>query len=311
MQWGSHRQQRFDSITLVMILEESHQGNGNENLTSVKRLFQHLKKGESQYEALLHEALLRGREGEGTAQDSFAQGLIDDLHAQNSSKLPEYEILLKKLKGSILVDLGGGRLSRMLPIAETFGASGYVNVDRHITGNFGSVMYDPALNQYEKFWDERRAMSGWEGLEFTTSIEPAIVYADMLDFVARLPDNCVNFTANGIDKDILGYGPEHTDYKAALAREIVRAMKPDGIIFGRNLQAIADTFTDKNPRGDTSPAFQELGLRRLHLPDESHNSTVIFEKIRKNVEIQVDSDSKESRSGTVPPMIYGEVMLKK
>src|SRR4051794_25853982 len=122
--------------------EKLTQANIHESPWTVKKIFENLKGGESRYKDLLHNSEL-----EGLRQDSFAQLLIEHLEMYRESNddksRAEREILSTKLKGHVLVDLGGGRLCRMLSVAEAFGATGYINVDRHITGKMGAITYNP------------------------------------------------------------------------------------------------------------------------------------------------------------------------
>lgn len=86
----------------------------------------------------------------------------------------------------------------------------------------------------------------------------------MLDFVARLKDNSTNFTINGIDRLII----RSTRYEKALAREIVRATRINGLIFG-----CATILFDEN----------EGALNLYKLKKYNHRlpiNTVILEKMK-------------------------------
>lgn len=54
------------------------------------------------------------------------------------------------------------------------------------------------------------------------------IRADMLDFVSRIKDSSVNIVINGIDEYIISV----KKYHEALAQEIFRVTKKNGVIFG-------------------------------------------------------------------------------
>ena len=147
------------------------------------------------------------------------------------------KFLHSKVQGSILVDLGSALL-RMEPLAHAFGASGYVGVDKFLASDV--LAYNPLRNgtaylnaMYGKQYDQRQV---------------AFVRADMLDFASRLPASSVNFTLNGIGQQILGHRDEDVEQRYAedLAREIYRATRKGGIIFGTNFHRVSDVYD--NPK---------------------------------------------------------------
>jgi hypothetical protein len=204
----------------------------------LNRFFSRMEKGDSRFEQLI-----AAQKHFGGLQDSFAEGVVSHFEGIGKKETTESKYFGDKLKGTILVDLGGARLCRMLSVAQMYRASGYVNVDKYIAGGFGDLPYDPTRNQYEAFWSKRRALPDWQEPKITTNIEPAIVNSDMLDFVSRLPDGSVNFTINGIDNDVLGHGPENEEYARILSGEIIRALRPNGILFGVNFTPIAEQIS--------------------------------------------------------------------
>ena len=130
----------------------------------------------------------------------------------NGEKYPSFnEFLEKVLSDSILVDLGGGVWNEtMRSLAAEHSAKGYVNVDMHAFAG------DSSITKPSKIYPDKSAAIG--------------VKADMLDFVSHMKDDSASFTINGIDETILWY--EEHEYNEALAKQILRATKIGGVIFG-------------------------------------------------------------------------------
>ncbi|OGG74173.1 hypothetical protein A3A40_00380 [Candidatus Kaiserbacteria bacterium RIFCSPLOWO2_01_FULL_54_20] len=248
------------------------------NKGPLAQLFQQLETGESRYKNLIAEQ----KKFFGGAQESFAEDLAMRFGRIGRDEA-EHSYFRDRLRGNILVDLGGGRLCRMLSVAGMYDSSAYINVDSYIAGGFGDLPYDPTKNQYKAFYEHRSGLPGWVQPQHFPHTEPAIVNADMLDFVSRLPDNSVNFTMNGIDYDILGEGALNIKYQWFLAGEIIRTLRPGGIIFGVNFSPIVDQFTGcKEPLTAES---QRSGLREHRVPGEGYtslgarwNSLLVYEK---------------------------------
>ena len=122
----------------------------------------------------------------------------------------EQNLMRAKLTGGTLVDLGGGIASHMRALAKQFEASEYLNVDLN-----PSLPSDP-LHSTADEQDE--------------SVHVVQVNSDMLNFLTRMRKASAQFTINGIDELIIS----EPEYHQALARELVRATKQGGLIFGTN-----------------------------------------------------------------------------
>lgn len=123
----------------------------------------------------------------------------------------------ERLRGRTLIDLGGGQ-SSMQDFAADYGASTYVCVDRY--GQTRESPVDPLHPEQES--------------DPTENLHEIAVKADMLDFISRLKDRSANLTINGVDLFIIG----NRDYHEALARELVRVVGDEGIIFGDYSEAL-------------------------------------------------------------------------
>lgn len=108
--------------------------------------------------------------------------------------------LKERLSGQILVDLGGGRNPKYVQeLAKNLGAAALVNVDPQAapaTQDLGGTKFIP-------------------------------VKKDMLSFTSQLKSNSCNFVITGIDEIII----PNSDYHKALASEMIRATRPNGVIF--------------------------------------------------------------------------------
>ena len=199
-------------------------------------LFSRMQTGKSPYSALI--------EPENIWRDvpkSFAKDVVSneprDYFRERAAFFKE------KLSGKPLVDLGGGRTCTLLPIADHNEASAYINVDKYV-GRFADLERNPLRNQYESYFSPKNILRDLKRPVLTSNIEPAFIYADMLDFVARLPDNSANFALFGLDEDIIG-GDRR--YHEALSKEIARALRGGGIVFGRNSNPLADRMVSNGP----------------------------------------------------------------
>ena len=132
----------------------------------------------------------------------------------------ELQYLKDHLMNQALVDLGGG-YGFMRHLIRLTGAQMYVNVDRR------QSTQNQELNplQSTKMVDP---------VDKESALNEVNVYADMLDFVAHLKDGSANFVLNGIDITIIN----DPAYHKALANELVRATKANGLIFGVGSDAL-------------------------------------------------------------------------
>lgn len=167
----------------------------------------------------------------------------------------------ESLRGRILVDLGSGQShlsplgnlnSRSAPataadlrtahlpphspappltpiqlLAETMGASGYVAVERFfLSDDSGVYSTDPEKNLLDRV-DDRL-------LRMPEQMRMALVQADMLDFLSRLPDGSANICINAIDCFVI----PSDSYHRALSTEISRVVPAGGVAFGINAQCL-------------------------------------------------------------------------
>lgn len=124
----------------------------------------------------------------------------------NFNSAPQAHMFFKEhLKDCPLIDLGGGDGSMEI-LARESGSPLYINVDK----------YAIDINSERK----------------KDNIHILNIKKDILEFVAQLNNNSASFVLNGIDDWII----DDYDYHHALAQELERAVKPNGIIFGVNSQ---------------------------------------------------------------------------
>lgn len=165
--------------------------------------------------------------------------------------------LKEKLAGTLLVDLGGGdQTMRGIPgtpvetFARAMGANTYINVDRFLASE---------TDIFTDVYPEEHRQTG----------KPYVIWvnADMLEFIAHMPDNSASFSINGIDEMII----KNPAYHAAVAREIIRATRHGGIIFGINSDALYQIAQLNDSR-----------IRNVPLKIVQHRSqygVMVFEKI--------------------------------
>ncbi|MBI5530259.1 MAG: hypothetical protein HY918_02040 [Candidatus Doudnabacteria bacterium] len=193
---------------------------------SLKDLFKSLKK-ETPYGSLISDQIENDGNKISTPYSFKTTEWLQDQHLlQQFPEIQKDRDYIKgRLSSSVLVDLGGGR-SLMKTVAKSYGSLGYINTDLNSES-------DEVVDPFSKEGQEIL-------LNGTDEFRSVLVKMDMLDFVSRLPDNSVNFTANGIDNFIIGRGK----YNNALAKEITRTLKPGGIIFGNDMSAIEDELCE-------------------------------------------------------------------
>lgn len=141
-------------------------------------------------------------------------------------------LLREHLQGSVLIDLGAGSGYFVKHIAHKYGVGTYILVDRDYKHENGELPPNPQTPiEYVQVANKQRIK----------------VKADMLDFIARLRPNALNFTLNGIDRIII----DDIRYHEALAQELLRVAQKGSLIFGVDSHALeilsehADTESSK------------------------------------------------------------------
>mgnify|MGYP001572054929 CR=1 FL=1 len=173
------------------------------------------------------------------------------INAQEENTVRDF--LRRHLSGQVLIDLGGGS-SAMSNLASEFGCTTYVNADR--------APYD------EKEKPNPLVPAGHWQVEDTMNVH---VHADMLDFISRVRENSVNCIINGIDVIIV----DDSKYHESLAREMIRATRKGGLIFGTTSYALdqINSWIEK----------QQLGLKTVRFGEKDgfrmDEDTFIFEKM--------------------------------
>lgn len=127
----------------------------------------------------------------------------------------ERKYFREHLEGMPLVDVGGG-FGRMFSLAVASGSSMYVNIDRWRFQSEESGPNPMVPFSIQRIGDDAR------------SIVRVSVCADMLDVLSRMKDDSASFVINGIDFIMV----KNEKYHEALAKEIYRATRPGGLIFG-------------------------------------------------------------------------------
>jgi len=179
-----------------------------------------------------------------------------DLYGERAKTARDF--FKQKLTGHPLIDLGGG-MGLMRGIASEFGATEYINVDRKYHENLPPNPFE--IRHSAPLGNKQNA-------------DEIDVQADMLDFVSRLKNGVASFTLNGIDYSIVN-DPE---YHKALAQEIIRTARKNGLIFGIRSMALSE-ISEQLSRGETLP------VRQVNLQQETGFKLVsplgyyIFEKM--------------------------------
>jgi len=169
------------------------------------------------------------------------------------AKLTEQELqyFKERLQGQALVDLGGGSGGVMFDLAANLArAQMYINVDR---GRFHP-------NKPPNPLEPTDIIPSQDQSRFIVKVK-----ADMLDFISRMKDGSANFAINGIDSIIVS----DPRYNEALAKELVRATRSGGLIFGLESEALL-ILRDQINKG-------EVNLREHVVPKEI--STMMREHI--------------------------------
>lgn len=244
-------------------------------------LLSRLKKGESPYAEVI------ARFSSSSMTTNYGSRTAE-LYRNNDPELREIvDYLKRKLEGETLIDLGGSSDMLVFDLGLKVKASATLSVDKYLDeprvneearevdwDQSRPAVQDPFTNIRDRLnpkfrWDFFEKKYPDELRDYLVSNydvenlpEYGIVCDDMLDFVSRLPDDSANFMMNGIDGFILTGSSE---YKDALAREIVRTLKPGGIVFGSSFWAVSEKF-------------KGLGLERLFQENESLLDREFFEK---------------------------------
>lgn len=179
--------------------------------------------------------------------------------------------LSNKLVGEFLIDIGGGFDNYMAELAKISGVKTYINVEVNLNekgdGMGNKVPIGKEFDPYTGYPDS--AGTQFEHLSdenMHRSMEQINVKADMLNFVARLPDNSCNFAINGIDYEIA----QTPEYRKALMEELVRATRIGGVLFG-----IGSDIWKNDSR------LKLMGIElEFDDPDNPHYQNMIFEKVK-------------------------------
>lgn len=169
----------------------------------------------------------------------------------------ERKYFREHLESAPLVDVGGG-FGRLFSFAVASGSSMYVNVDRWRFHDEERGPNPITPSSVQRIGDDAR------------SIVRVSVCADMLDTLSRMKSDSANFTINGIDFIMV----KNEKYHEALAKEIYRATKPGGLIFGIE-SPVLDILLRQMQKG-------EVHLTEHRLPPELalHMGERIFEKTK-------------------------------
>lgn len=127
-------------------------------------------------------------------------------------------LLREHLQDSVLIDLGAGSGHFVKQIARKYKVGTYILVDRD-SGHEPSEPPNPQTAISNVQFEDQQRIS---------------VKADMLDFIARLRPNALNFTLNGIDRIII----DNIKYHEALAQELLRVAQKGSLIFGVDSHAL-------------------------------------------------------------------------
>lgn len=138
--------------------------------------------------------------------------------------------LKERLINNVLINLGAGHSPFNDLIAEKLEVATNINVD---------LFYKQQLirlEQYEMSYEEEK----------TIHPKTIAVQSDMLNFVARMKNESGNFMINGIDDCII----KNKEYIDALSKELIRATKKGGVIFGTESAVFVPLykFSESNPQ---------------------------------------------------------------
>ncbi|HLD72504.1 MAG TPA: class I SAM-dependent methyltransferase [Candidatus Nanoarchaeia archaeon] len=129
------------------------------------------------------------------------------------------ETFSRGLTGRILIDLGCGWM-HMAKYARDYGAKAYLGVDKfHPFPEPPAAKFQTCYQVEDNFVWETGMLGETEGF---------IVKGDMLELVARLPDQSASFVVNSVDATVI----PSVRYHHALAEELERTTADGGIVFG-------------------------------------------------------------------------------
>lgn len=127
------------------------------------------------------------------------------------------EYLQTKLKGGILLDIGGHR-GTMQEAAESLGARLYVSIDPNMFYKHDNL-------------DPYKDVSADVGIVQGENTRTILINDFVLSVIARIKSGSVDgIVINGIDSEIIN----DPVYLAALAQEMMRILKQKGVLFGAN-----------------------------------------------------------------------------
>lgn len=127
------------------------------------------------------------------------------------------ERMLGAMQGQVVIDLGCGYDRSFQRLALEYGAAQYIGIDRDLT-----MQDDGTLRGGELGGKRELILDHYDD-------ESLLVSGDLLDFLARLPDDFATFALNGIDGYIL---PENTDYALEVLTQLTSSTKVGGAILG-------------------------------------------------------------------------------
>ncbi len=154
---------------------------------------------------------------------------IDRMSGVRNEEIKKY--FDEALPGSVVCDLGGHNGGSIEVLAASRNADLFINVDKYPRGHVDDTPVDAKRGVFKN----SEYKSGITDTVLVEGVHKNIdVRADMLDFVSRLKDSSVNISINGIDTDLI---PDD-EYHKSLAKEILRATKQGGIVFGNNSEAL-------------------------------------------------------------------------
>jgi len=157
----------------------------------------------------------------GIGETIFDRGLLNPNRANEQADLQK--LVREKLDGKTLVELGGRSY-----FPNWYGVKTHISVNRYLEcnpKNNDKVPGNPFKNVHKGLDADLLAMLGQQ----ESKMQEVEVPADMLDFIARLPDNSIdNFFMAGIDGTII----PNREYMEVIMTEMARAVKPGGLVFG-------------------------------------------------------------------------------
>lgn len=189
----------------------------------------------------------------------FSDGWSQMLHDNEAKEIVDF--LKEKLQGLPVVDLGSGTSSSVESLAVELGASDCIQVDRFINERF---KLEPLINLRA---DSRNVKQ--------KETYTALVQADMLDFISRMPDGSANFFINGIDRLII----ENRDYHEALTVELTRATPIGGIICGINSEVLRLLSTSSHFKLIRFPSLEERKRKKF--------DSVPYSFVRDDIEFNI------------------------